>query len=375
MAEKINILIGYVTEFSRGGVNFYIKNVIQSLNAEKVSIDILTNVVTDELKKDAEFLGVNILTTDRLTRPYARYQQTKKIVQKKKYDIVYFNISEAFNCICNLAVKKYSDAVIITHSHNSSNDDSNRIKRFVARTMNAICRPVVRKNSDYYYACSEIAGEWLFGKKITNNEKFRIIRNTVDVNKFKFDQEKRKVIKTKYKIADNTLVIGFVGNLLYQKNPLFLIDIFAAIEKKHSQSFLFILGDGEMKNDITSKTKQLKLEDKICLTGNVSNVNEYMSAFDCFLLPSFFEGLPIVGVEAQVNGLECFFANTITEEVSISDKTNFIPLESGAEAWADMILQNVNVKSRTETIYKNIMYDREEQKKEFENIFIYKKYI
>ena len=371
MLKKKNILIGYVTTFTGGGVNIYIKNVIKALNTENVSIDVLTNKYTDELKQAEKELGIHIIVIDRLTRPLKRYRETQKIVRNKKYDIIYFNISETFNSICNIAARKNSDAVIITHSHNSSNDAPVWWRRKLARFLNTVCRPIVQKNSDYYYACSEVAGEWIFGKKgVADKKKFRIIKNTVDVKKFSFSEENRSKIRKQYGIAKETLAVGFVGNLLYQKNPLFLVDIFTELNAIVREMQFFIIGEGELREQLTHRVEKNGIQEKVHFTGSVNNVYEYMSALDGFILPSFFEGLPIVGVEAQVNGLEAFFSDRITKEIRISNKAHFISLEESAKKWAELIAAQLQNIDRSHTEYLDVMYDMEKQKEEFKNIFL-----
>ncbi len=364
-----SILIGYVTESKTSGINKYLFNVIDSIKDDMI-IDCITNSNNPEFVKRLQDQGIrNVYKINRLSHPFKRYTDMKNILRQNKYDVIYFNISEAFNCVCNIAAKKYSDAKIVTHSHSSNVDTANGLKRRLKTFVNTLCQSVVVKYSDYYYACSKLAGYWLYGKKGVNSSKFRVIRNTVDTNKFKFDKLIRDTIRESHNYSDHHKVVGFVGNFLYQKNIFFLLDVFKELKKINSDYRLMMVGSGELESQFISKLKEEKLEDTVLLTGRVPNVHEYMSAMDCFVLPSLFEGLPVVGVEAQVNGLVSVFADTITNEIYISNGAHFLSLEKGAKYWANYIDKNIGL-SHQGLKYEDILIDCYEQVQEFRNIFI-----
>lgn len=368
---KKKILIGYLAGV--GGIDKYIMNVVNALRLYDVSIDILTSVDLrdDYIKK----YNVNsVIKISRLTHPIKRYKETKRIIKNNNYDIAYFNISEAFNCVCNIAFKNDIKTTIITHSHSSSNDSSSKMRRILDYHMHKLCIPILNSTSEYYYACSSLAGEWLFGNKILKNKNFRIINNTVDENKFKFSRNSRIKIRKKYDIDDNTIVIGFVGNFVYQKNIFKVLDIFKSLKNINENSKLIMLGDGELKQELLKKISENELDNYVCLPGLVNNVYDYLSAFDVFILPSRFEGMPIVGIEAQINGLVSLFSDNIAKEVDISNVCFFIDNDD-TNLWVEYILNNYKKSHSDEVRYKNIVYDSNKQKREFYDIFIKNKYI
>lgn len=368
------LLFGYSNCTFKNGIDKYLLNVINALKNEDVEIDLLTSCYSKEFEEEMKKFGVNLLTIDRLSHPIKRYKQVSKIVQNRKYFITYFNVSEAFNCICNIAVKKHSNAIVITHSHNSKNTSSNILKKNILLFAHIICKPLINKYSDYYYACSNVAGDWLFGKnKVANNSNYRIIRNTIDTHKFLFDFQERNKIRNMYGI-NNEYVIGFVGNFLEQKNPLFLIEIFDEIRKLHSNVKFFMIGDGHLRQEIENKIQDNNLCDYVILTGGIDNVSSYMSAMDALILPSFFEGLPIVGIEAQVNGLECFFSDSITQEIKISNLAHFISLKDESRLWAKEILSFLPNDRNKVIQFENVMVDSNKQKQEFIDIFVNDKF-
>ena len=158
-----------------------------------------------------------------------------------------------------------------------------------------------------YFACGRDAGIYLFGNHAVDSGKVTILPNAVDYEKFSYNIQLRNEIREKYNIEDSTIVVGHVGRFFEQKNHEFLIDIFEEYHKENLDSILVMLGDGELINKIKDKVTQKKLEGSVCFLGNQSNVAEWYQAMDMFLLTSYYEGFPVVGVEAQVSGLPCYF--------------------------------------------------------------------
>lgn len=369
---KKRILIGYFTPSKSSGINNYLYNVLDALKDEEIEIDALTSEYSVELEEYLKIYNVRLFTINRLIHPIKRYYETKRIVSKNKYDIVYLNISEAYNCVCNIAAFRFSNAKIITHSHSSKNDCKSLIKRNIEYIIHKLCISIIKKNTDYYYACSTLAGRWLFGNK--HDYKLRIIRNTVDTQKFEFCQSVRNEIRSKNNILEDDILFGFAGNFVYQKNILFLADIFYEIYKKNKNVYLIMLGDGELKEELVDKLKKLNIINRVILTGRVRNVNQYMSAMDAFILPSLFEGLPIVGIEAQVNGLNCFFSDAITKETEVSNLATFINHNLSANEWANEIQRFMPIKRKKKIVFHDILVDKIEQKQEFKDIFLNDKF-
>ena len=206
--------------------------------------------------------------------------------------------------------------------------------------MGNMFKPLLKKYATDYFACSKLAGEWLFGKENVENGKVKIIHNAVDYQKFKMNEEVRNSIRKELNIEDK-LVIGHVGRFTNQKNHTFLIDIFNEIHKKNSNSVLMLVGIGEKEDEIKEKVKKLEIEQNVLFMGFQDNVNELMWAMDVFLMPSLYEGLPVVGVEAQATGMPCFMSkDVVTDEVKITEGVKFISLNETAEKWAEEILNS-----------------------------------
>lgn len=231
-----------------------------------------------------------------------------------------------------LPVAKKHGVKTIIHSHNTSNGHG------IMALGKKLLQYPLRFLADYYFGCSEIAGQWLFGKKIIASDRYYMLKNAVDLNRFSYKQQTREVIRRQLNIPKNAMVIGHIGRMHPQKNHRFLIECFAGIAAEREDARLILLGDGELRGEITEQIRRLGLDDKVLLLGVQKNTEEYLCAMDCIALPSLHEGLPVVVVEAQANGLPCFVADTVTREVKLSELVAYLPICQGSAPWVQAIL-------------------------------------
>lgn len=197
------------------------------------------------------------------------------------------------------------------------------------------------------FSCSEAAGEFLYKRK-----DYYVLYNAVDVNKFKYSEDKRIEMRKTLDL-DGKLVIGHVGRYNEQKNHMFLIDIFNEISKREKQAVLLLVGDGPLEKSIKEKVENLKLGQKVVFLGTRRDVPEILQAMDIFVLPSLYEGFPVVGVEAQCAGLPVFMSSSITKEADLVD-VSFVKLTEGADVWAKNILLKCQNAKERERAYKII---------------------
>ena len=198
-------------------------------------------------------------------------------------------------------------------------------------------------------APSTEAAEFVFGKIAVKNNKVTILHNALNYDDFKFNKKNRDKIRTELNVGNKTLY-GHVGRLNKQKNHIFLLNIFKEILKKDKNSMLVLIGEGELKQEILNKIKELNIEKNVILLEPKKNINEYFMAFDKLIFPSLFEGMPNVIIEAEASGLPCFISNTITKEANITGLVKYIDLNKSAEEWASIIL-NKKIEKRKD--YKN----------------------
>lgn len=235
-----------------------------------------------------------------------------------------------------LPIAKKAGLKTIIHSHNTSSGKG------VKAIVKSCLQYGLRKNVDYYFACSKAAGKWLFGEKITEQSNYFVLNNAIDVRKYSFSESSRKKIREEFNVKDEFL-IGHVGRFHPQKNHLFLVDIFAKVHEKNPNSILMLVGIGELMNLVKEKVAEYKLNDRVIFAGSRSDVNELLSAFDVFLFPSLFEGLPVTLVEAQAAGLPIVCSESITKEVVVTDLVEMMSLTQKAIEWAEKIISKKNV--------------------------------
>ncbi len=186
-----------------------------------------------------------------------------------------------------------------------------------------------------FVACSEEAA-MLFGKKRVKNGEVTIIRNAIDIDKYKYDEQLRREFREGLGIPNSTFVIGAVGRLCVEKNQRFIIDVFCRYKKINTDSKLILVGDGPLREELESYAANTIAKDDITFTGRLTNIQMVLSGFDLFIMPSVFEGVPLSAVEAQANGLQVLLSDTITKSIKTS-KTIYIPLSQPAQVWTEAV--------------------------------------
>lgn len=235
--------------------------------------------------------------------------------------------------------KKYGIPITAAHARSAGVDSG--IKGLATK----ILRKNLYKKTDYCFACSALAGASVFGKKRVDEGKVKIIYNAIDARKYTYQSEKRNLMRKKLAI-EGKLVLGHVGRFSAPKNHPYLIDIFASLCSMREDAVLVLLGDGPDKAAIEDKCTELGIREKVLFLGNCKQPEDYYQAFDLFLLPSLYEGLPGVLVEAQASGLRCLVSDTVTKEAQATDLVTYLDIRTPASAWADEILARADYERR-----------------------------
>lgn len=284
-----------------------------------------------------------------------------KYISKEKIDVVHVHGSSAIMSVELVAARLAGCKVRIAHSHNTTCENQKADK---------ILRPVFNRNYTTAFACGQDAGRWMFGKR-----KFTIIPNGRNLKKYEYDPKKRTEYRNKLGIASDALVIGHVGRFNRQKNHEYLVRIFSEVHKKEQNSYLVLVGTGEKVGEINNLVKELELENNVIFTGVIENVSDYLSAFDIMLLPSLYEGLPLVVIEWQIAGLPCIVSDTVTKECAITSLVKFESVKKEPEVWANevvnLILQDRN--DSKEIIFNEIKtagYDIESGAERLKKIYL-----
>lgn len=322
--QSVNIM-------DRAGLETMLINYYRNIDRSKIQFDFLTHrsdigAYEDEIKK----MGGKVYHAPRLyPQNYWQYfKYMKKFFEKHpEYGIIHSHI-DSMSYFPLLAAEKSGVPVRIGHSHSSKIDRDLKypIKYFALKRM--------PKVANVFFACGKLAGKFMWGKK-----EFKVIYNAIDLEKFAFNNCLRKEVRKNLNIEDDTFVVGHVGRFIRVKNQLFLLDVFNEIVKRKPNSILMLIGKGEDEQKIRAKIHELGLDEKVMILIDRADVDKLYQALDMFVMPSFFEGVPVVGIEAQANGLPCLFSDSISNEVLLTKNAEKFSLTNSAKSWADKILK------------------------------------
>ena len=309
-----------------GGMENFIMNLYEKIDREKFQFDFIVhlkkeNDYSEQIKK----LGGNVYEIPRLTKdPIGSLVKLYKIIKKNRYQIVVRHTANAL-VAPQLLVAKMAGAKTICHSHNETDPQV---------TIHKIGRVLMKLAADKRLACSKKAGEWMYDK-----QDFQVIHNAINVNKFVYSEEKAEKISREFNLQGKH-VYGHIANFIESKNHMFLLEIYKEIAKLDDKAIFFCLGEGGLRPQIEAKIKELKLEDKVILTGIRHDVEDFMSCMDVLIFPSFFEGLPLTLIEAQIAALPAIISDTITRDVVITEGlVTMESIENKAEVWAERAIE------------------------------------
>lgn len=338
-----------VNDMHRAGLETMLMNYYRKIDKTKIQFDFLTHrPYRSDYDDEIESLGGKIYYAPRLyPQNYPAYfKWMKKFFEEHpEYQIVHSHI-DTMSYLPLLAAKKAKIPFRIAHSHNTSLDKDFKflLKQYFRLRINSVCT--------HCLACGQEAGKFLFG----NNE-FKVIPNAIDAKRFYFNQELRNKKRNELGL-NGKFVVGHVGRFSYQKNHKFLIKLFNELLKKESSSLLLLVGVGEQEKEVKKQVKNLQIEKNVRFLGNRSDVAELYQAMDVFVMPSFFEGIPVVGIEAQFSGLPCIFSDKVPKEVKFDSKVRFVSLSNGYEEWIQSMVEAKQVRNRnSKKDYLNDLYD------------------
>lgn len=355
-----------------GGVAAFLKNYCTIIQDKNIHFDFLAlrNQCFEVYREDFESMGSTLyclnLQSNGIKRALQLIYQLKNFLQNHSYDIIHINLGSFFPSLCcAIAGKLAKINIIIVHSHSSGL--YSRKKRIFAN----IFKPLLMFTGTKYCACSLVAAQNLFPKYAIAKGKITIIKNAVDIEKFKYNSDIRIIKRKELKIG-NELLIGHVGRFVEVKNHSFLIDVFARLKSMISNIKLILAGEGELKFDIQKKVENLGLKDSVIFLGHKTNIYEYLQAMDIFILPSTVEGFPISALEAQASGLPCYISDNISHEIKLCRTCKYLKLSNGSKSWAKTIYDDIpNLPERKDTSWeiRQAGYDLKDNVKTFISLY------
>ncbi|MBE6740957.1 MAG: glycosyltransferase family 1 protein [Ruminococcaceae bacterium] len=353
-----------VSNMDRAGIETMLMNFYRHMDRDKVQFDFLVNK-PDPGAYDEEIraLGGRIFVSPGFMS-YRKYIAYMKDLFKEHPE---YNIIHTHNGSLMLyaleGAKKSKVPVRIAHAHATA------VPVGLKNQLKKLIRPMIKYVATDYWGCSDAAGKFYFSEKRWNNSN-ELIHNAINVDNFTFNENIRNEIREQYGFG-NKLVIGNVGRMMAQKNHKKLLDVFAEVHKLNPETQLVIIGTGELEEKLRQQADELGISDSITFTGVLSNVNEWYSAIDVFVMTSLYEGLPVVAVEAQACDLPCVLTDTITPEVKVTENVKFLGLYDEPIKWAKEILEIKPAKrvSRKAELQK-AGYDIESEAKRMQDLYL-----
>ncbi len=337
--EPIRIL-HIVGRMDRGGIETMIMNLYRNIDRTKVQFDFLAHYGREAAYNDEiRSLGGRIYEMPTLKSEekvyYWRYFQYVRALhdffrEHQEYRVIHAHMTNTAAIYMPIA-KKYGVTCRIAHSHSSR--DKGGLMGYATRLLQ---KPIHKYATDWF-ACSEAAAHWFYPKNAIADGRVKIVPNAVDAGKFRYDTALREEVRAKLGLTGK-VVIGCVARFRPEKNHLFLLPVMEEILKREPNAVLMLVGDGPCQQEFADRVQALGLSRQVVILGQRGDVPALMQAMDVFVLPSLWEGLPVVGMEAQASGLRCVVSTGVTTEMNPWDMVAYLSLESPASHWAERLL-------------------------------------
>lgn len=361
MSEPIRVLQAFITN-DKGGLTGYIAQNYQYMDKTKIEFDFLT-YDTDKLDFEDEFInmGAKFYHIHRPSHPIDFYKSLKHILKQGNYKVIHFNLSYA-NFVPVILAKLAGAHNIVIHSHSTDIDDQRIFIRKIKTGIHLLGKRIFPFVGDSFWACSADAAKWMFPQKVLKEDKWFLAHNAIDVKKYVYNPDKRNLLRKDIGIAPDTFVIGHIGRFTYQKNHEFLLEVFRAVKKEKKDCKLMLIGDGPETQHIKGLVEMFGINGDVLFLGRRTDVPDLLQAMDCFVLPSRFEGLVVVGIEAQAAGIPCVFSDNVPKETNITNLVTFLSLDTGSIKWSEEILKKIGLSKSDQHInIFNAGYDLEHE--------------
>lgn len=336
--EPIRVL-HIVGRMDRGGIETMIMNIYRNIDREKVQFDFLAHygreaAFNDEIRslggRIYEMPALKDETRGYYWRVFSYIKALKKFFNEhKEYKIIHCHMTNTAGIYMPIA-KKRGITCIISHSHSTKAKIG-----LIGKVTDFLQKPICKYATDMF-ACSEAAKNWFYPEEVIKSGKVRVIANAVDADKFRFNEEKRKQMRQELNLGDGLTVIS-VSRFRKEKNQIFLMDVLKKMKEKHGDAVFVFAGDGPCEEEVKAKAKEYGLENNTRFLGMRSDVPDLLQAADVFVLPSLWEGLPVVGIEAQASGLHCVVSTGVPEEMNAIGMVEYLSLDESVEKWCDML--------------------------------------
>lgn len=333
--QKLPVKIAHIIgKTENGGVEAVVMNYYRHIDRSKIQYDFIFDYDSSDpiLLDEVEALGGGFI----IVPPYQNILENQRVLckffRRNNYPLVYSHLN-TLSVFPLFAAWRMGVKIRVAHNHSTAGKGE-----FKRNMMKYALRPFAKIFPTHLCACSEYAGRWLFGDKAMDSGRVKVWNNAIETERYAYNEPVRNEMRQSLKLTDK-FVVGHAGRFATQKNHSFLVEIFAEIHKRREDSVLLLAGDGPLMESVKEKVSQMGLNDCVIFLGSVQGMERYYQAMDVFILPSLYEGLPVVGSEVQVSGLPFLCADTVTPETKFCDNLRFMSLNKSAGEWADEALR------------------------------------
>ena len=341
--DRIKVL-QFPIKSTNGGITKYALNNWKFIDQKRFQFDFATLSKHLDFEEELIQQGCEVLHIQHTAEADATkfYNEFRSVLKHGHYDIVHLHTSFWKSLWAERAILDDGSAKILLHAHNTNVQIGQANEQDIAIKQHISVRNSLNEN-DYegYWACSRMAADFLYGDRIKSS-RIQIMYNAIDLERFSFKNSSRIQLRRELGIEESDFVVGHIGLFLYQKNHEFLIGIFKKLKPFFPELKLLLVGKGEQLAKWRQYVKESGLEDNVIFAGYREDVERVLCAFDLFVLPSRFEGLPFVLIEAQANGLLCYASDVITLESKVSSNIEYLPLDE--DVWIDKIVEAYRLK-------------------------------
>lgn len=325
MGRALRVLVVSTSGIINDGITSWIRSIFSAMNRDGLDVDVVAWEDADQdiiSSVDRCVARVHVLPSRK--KDTIKYiGSLQRVVKARHYDVLHVCGSSGLMSI-ELGVAASSGVPVrVVHSHNTSCQHP---------ILDRLTRPIMELLATDRLACGRDAGRWLFGPR-----PFTVIPNGKELSAYRFSPEKRAAIRRELSLDDEHIAIGHVGLFNRQKNHAALLETFAVLARRSPSYRLFLIGDGDLVDDVREGAAQLGVGDSVVFLGRRADVPDLLNAMDCMVLPSLYEGFPNVVLEWQLNGLPCVISDTVTDECAITSLVTFESLRRGGACWADTV--------------------------------------
>lgn len=322
-----------VSSLNAGGAETFLMKVFRTIDRSKYVFDFIVNSkgIYDE---EVIALGGKIYTVSLRTKsPLKAYSEIKQIVSQNKYEYFFKLTDTPIGGFLDVLAAKMGGAKHISVRSCNAIVNAPFYKELICTCL----RPVFNALIDCKIAPSDLAAKYTFGQRQVKKGNVHYINNGVDLRIFKYDEASRDSIREEFSLPEDAFLVGHIGRFNKQKNHEYLIQVFEKIHQKNPNAYLLLVGIGELQDDIKEIVNNSAFKDNVIFAGLRKDVPKLLSAMDILLLPSFYEGMPNVVIEAQATGLSCYISDTITKEANITGLVHYLSINIDPEIWASEI--------------------------------------